>query len=98
MISNVFLKLYFLGTLWGYVFGLTLGVPNFRSGISKRASMEDFGDIEKLLRECKSGFKSSTIKADYMTVSDLLYYSQIVTHNLADQIGFRLLATDLKYV
>ena len=69
MISNVFLKFYFLGALWGYVLGLTLGVPNFKSGISKRASMEDFGDIEKLLRECKSGFKSSTIKADYMTVS-----------------------------
>ena len=69
MISNVFLKFYFLGALWGYVLGLTLGDQNFRSGISRRASMEDFGDIEKLLRECKSGFKSSTIKADYMTVS-----------------------------
>ena len=72
MISNVFLKLYFLGALWGYVLGLTLGDQNFRSGISRRASMEDFGDIEKLLRECKSGFKSSTIKADYMTVSYMI--------------------------
>ena len=62
-------SIFFFGALWGYVLGLAVDIPNFRSGISRRDSMEDFGDIEKLLRECKSGFKSSAIKADYMTVS-----------------------------
>ena len=62
-------SIFFFGALWEYVLGLAVDIPNFRSGISRRDSMEDFGDIEKLLKECKSGFKASTIKADYMTVS-----------------------------
>ena len=32
----------------------------------------DYGDIEELLNECKSGFKTSTIKADYMIVTVFL--------------------------
>ena len=69
MISKGFLRLYILSALWGYVLVLALDISNLRSRISRRDSMEDFGEIEKLLRECQSGFKSSTIKADYMTVS-----------------------------
>ena len=69
MNSNFFLQLHFFGALWGYVLGLALNIPDFRNKISRRDPFEDFGDIGKLLKECKSGFKTSTIKADYMTVS-----------------------------
>ena len=66
MNSNIFVKVYIFGCLWGYVIGLTL---NFRGDIVKKDPFEEYTDIEELLKECNSGFKASTIKADYMKVS-----------------------------
>ena len=66
MNSNIFVKIYICGCLWGYVIGLTF---EFGGEFVKKDPFEEYRDIEELLKECNSGFKASTIKADYMKVS-----------------------------
>ena len=67
MNSIIFVKIYIFGT---YVLGLSLDYGNRLDPFA--TAFGDYGEIKELLNECKSGFKTSTIKADYMIVTVFL--------------------------
>ena len=77
---NSIIFIYIFGTLW--VLGLSLDYGNRLDPFA--TAFGDYGEIKELLNECKSGFKTSTIKADYMIVTTCYQKEPKITLNLAN--------------